>query len=106
MSAETTQRGCECATDAKPTGSEAGSGATRRTQPDRSWAEILRSTAFTKPDGPWPTLARTRSTLVPTAACEGTRIARSWWVPRRSASSTAASTLASGRSTLAAITAS
>ena len=105
-SASTTQRGWACATEAKPTGSVAGSGATRRTQPDRSWAATLRSTAFTKPAGRCPTADRTRSTLVPTAACDGTRIASSWWAPSRSASSTPASTLASGRSTLAAITAS
>ncbi len=44
--------------------------------------------------------------MVLIAACVGTRIPSSWWVPSRSASSTFASTLASDRSTQAASTAS
>jgi len=55
---------------------------------------------------PTPTLAFTRSTVVLIAAWSGTRIASSWWLPSRSASSTFASTLASGRSMQAASTAS
>ena len=51
---------------------------------------------------PEPTRACTRSTVVLIAACVGTRIASSWWAPSRSASSTLASTLRSGRSMQAA----
>ena len=36
-----------------------------------------------------PTVAAARSTVAATAACTGTRMARSWWVPSRSRSSTA-----------------
>ena len=46
--------------------------------------------------------ACTRLTVVLIAAWVGTRMARSWWVPSRRASSTLASTLRSGRSMQAA----
>ena len=70
-SSSTTQRGWLCATEAKPTGSVAGSGATRRTHPARSCSDTRRSTALPNPAGPWPTRARSRSTVVLIAAWRG-----------------------------------
>ena len=87
-------------------GRRRASGATRATQPSRSCSETRRSTALANPAAPGPTSERTRSTVVLIAAWAGTRMASSWWVPSRSASSTRACTLASGRSMQAASTAS
>ena len=84
----------------------AGVGATRSTQPSRSCSLTRRSTALANPAAPGPTSERTSATVVEIAACAGTRIASSWCAPSRSASSTRACTLASGRSTQAASTAS
>ena len=77
-----------------------------RPTPRSSCSETRRSTAFAKPAAPGPTSERTSATVVLIAACAGTRMASSWWAPRRSASSTRACTFASGRSTQAASTAS
>src|SRR3954470_5494024 len=79
-----------------------GSGATAAIHCSRFCCATRRSTALANPPAPELTLARTRSTVVLMAACLGTRIASSWWVPSRIASSTFASTLLSGRSTQAA----
>ena len=76
------------------------------TQPSRSCSETRRSTALANPAAPGPTSERTSATVVEIAACAGTRMASSWWVPSRSASSTRACTFASGRSMQAASTAS
>ena len=46
--------------------------------PGRRPAATLRSTALTSPEAPAPTMARVRSTVVSTAACEGTRRSISW----------------------------
>ncbi len=79
-------------------GDTRGSGATRPIHSPRSCSLTERSTALTKLPAPVLPRARTRSTVVLIAAWSGTRIDSSWWVPTRSASSTLASTLDSGRS--------
>ncbi|CPU67766.1 Uncharacterised protein [Mycobacteroides abscessus] len=78
-----------------------GSGASSArvvSQSSRGVRATRRRTALTSWALPAPVRSRARPTVSETAACCGTRMARSWWVPRRRTSSTGGSRRSRGRS--------
>ena len=105
LNARVTQSGCEYES-ARASSPEPAAPITRSRHVSASCLVIARKTALTKPTAEREPIVFARRTDSSTAACDGTRIDKSWCVAKRNTSSTGGSIFDTARPAACAITAS